>query len=256
MADNQSRKYKVTWLDNLSAYTGRAYNRSTANLHTVIFSGLYDYDETDKDDEALAIELLNKGDKYIDGGDSSDDSSGSEKPDYKDYWKNWHNDYNIYKGGIRYTKFVDVADESIYIDDYKLSLEFDYPTGLVSLKKTFADNFKYYIGQKNPRELKDNDWADGEITYNSDLQINIIEDCRTNNNFKLFGDNQSKYYIVIPASLYRCGYMPMHDIEEADLQQDENSYHKFYIRHDGISYVCFMSDYATDKYVGIIGRKL
>ena len=50
--------------------------------------------------------------------------------------------------------------------------------------------------------------------------------------------------------------MPMHDIEEADLQQDENSYHKFYITHNKISYVCFMSNYAANKYVGIIGKKL
>ena len=252
MADNQSRKYKITWLDNLSAYTGRAYNRSINNLHTVVFSGLYDYDENSE--EALSIKQIYNDDviKFVDNNDENN-------PVYHEYWKHWHNDFNIYKGGIRYTKFVDVDENEIYIDDYKISLKFDYPTGIVSLTKTFTDNFKYYIGQINPRELQKPEnadkWLNGTISYNDTLNINVIKDYRTNNNFKLFDDTK-KYFIVLPASLYKCGYMPMHDIEESDLQQDENSYHKFYITYNGISYICFMSDYATNKYVGIIGKKL
>ena len=262
MADNQSRKYKVTWLDNISAYTGRAYDRSSKPQysHTVIFSGLYDYDKTNIEDGSQEQIVFNKFGDVV-------PEAENHKKDGKELWNNWHNDYNIYKGGVRYTKFVDVADDIIYIDDYKLELKFDYPSGIVSLEKSFVDNQKYYIGQKNPRSLEDTDFEDiiiekkeiitkqaDDESENESYYVNCIADYRTNN-FNEFAQ-KAKYYIVIPASLYNCGYMPMHDIEEADLQQDENSYHKFYITHNKISYVCFMSNYAANKYVGIIGKKL
>lgn len=239
MANNQSNKYKVVWLDNISAKedTNNAMQKSIDHSHAVIFSGLNDNTDISTEQD-------------------------TEK------WDNWYNDYNIYKGGVRYTKFVDTEKTKKQINEYEVNLSFDYPSGLVGLDYNIgSEGFYWYIGQSSQHQketikesdIKDNllwsGWHKINTAENVDINgiyYNVVADYRTNPiTFSVPG----KYVIVLPAFMVNAGYVPMHDISDAELGNDEFSFTKEYITIDGYAYVQYTGKDAQDSYVGIIAKR-
>lgn len=240
MANNQSDKYKVVWLDNISASVeeNNAVNKSIEHPHAVVFSGL-------NNNEDITTEQNTS------------------------YWSNWYDDYNIYKGGVRYTKFVDTADNKKQISEYEVGLSFDYPSGLVSINSEIgADGYYWYIGadnQHNVQTVTDNDittdimtagWHKIHVDENkpiNNIYYNILADYRSTNQMEF--TEPVRYIIVLPAFLVNAGYVPMHDISDAELGNDEGSFKKEYITINGHAYVQYIGYAEQDQYAGVIAKR-
>jgi osmotically-inducible protein OsmY len=239
MANNQSNKYKVVWLDNISAKeeTENAMKKSTDHPHAVVFSGL-------NDNEDISVE------------------QDTEK------WDKWHNDYNIYKGGVRYTKFVDTDKVKKQINEYSVNLSFDYPSGLVGIDYNIgAEGYYWYIGMSSQHEIDTvNDtnivtalssagWHKFNTMENQEINginYNVVADYRTT---PMEFNEPGRYVIVLPAFMTEAGYVPMHDIADAELGNDEYSFKKEYITINGHAYVQYTGKDEQDSYAGILAKR-
>lgn len=240
MANNQSNKYKVVWLDNISAKVenDNALEKSVDHPHAVVFSGLNDNEDITTEQNAS-------------------------------YWENWHNDYNIYKGGVRYTKFVDTENTKKQISEYEVGLSFDYPSGLVSIDSEIGGaGYFWYIGaddQHRTEEVTEDDLEDDIMTAGwhkisvsenvaiNDIYYNVLADYRSENQME-FTDSV-RYIIVLPAFLVNAGYVPMHDIFDAELGNDEHSFRKEFITINGHAYVQYTAYNNQVQYAGVIAKR-